>query len=55
MWHYRLGDGFDAKTETVQALAGAGAYVTSTIASDGALLSASPRKQRPCPAIRCGC
>ena len=29
-----------AKTETVQALAGAGAYVTSTIASEGALLSA---------------
>ena len=35
-----------AKTETVQALAGCGAYVTSTIASEGALLSASPRKQR---------
>ena len=35
-----------AKTETVQALAGAGAFVTSTIASEGALLSASPRKQR---------
>jgi hypothetical protein len=35
-----------AKTETVQALAGAGAHVTSTIASEGALLSASPRKQR---------
>lgn len=35
-----------AKTETVQALAGAGAYVTSTIASEGALLSATPRKER---------
>jgi hypothetical protein len=35
-----------AKTETVQALAGAGAFVTSTIASEGALLSASPRRQR---------
>jgi hypothetical protein len=35
-----------AKTETVQALAGAGAYVTSTIASEGALLSATPRKGR---------
>ena len=35
-----------AKTETVQALAGAGAYVTSTISSEGALLSATPRKQR---------
>jgi Bifunctional DNA primase/polymerase, N-terminal len=35
-----------AKTETVQALAGAGAHVTSTIASEGALLSATPRKER---------
>jgi hypothetical protein len=35
-----------AKTETVQALAGAGAHVTSTIASEGALLSATSRKQR---------
>ena len=36
----------NAKTETVQSLAGAGAYVTSTIASEGALLSASSRKSR---------
>ena len=35
-----------AKTETVQALAGAGAYVTSTIASEGALLSATSKKSR---------
>lgn len=35
-----------AKTETVQALAGAGAHVTSTITSEGALLSATPRKGR---------
>jgi Bifunctional DNA primase/polymerase, N-terminal len=35
-----------AKTETVQALSGAGAHVTSTIASEGALLSASPKKSR---------
>jgi hypothetical protein len=35
-----------AKTETVQALSGAGAYVTSTIASEGALLSATPRRER---------
>lgn len=35
-----------AKTETVQALAGAGAHVTSTIASEGALLSATPRRER---------
>jgi len=33
-----------AKTETVAPLAGAGAYVTSTITSEGALLSATPRK-----------
>jgi hypothetical protein len=36
----------NAKTETVQSLAGAGAHVTSTITSEGALLSASPRKSR---------
>jgi Bifunctional DNA primase/polymerase, N-terminal len=35
-----------AKTEMVQALAGAGAHVTSTIASEGALLSATPRRER---------
>jgi hypothetical protein len=35
-----------AKTETVQALSGADAQVTSTIASEGALLSASPKKGR---------
>ena len=35
-----------AKTETMQALAGAGAHVTSTIASEGALLSATPRRER---------
>ena len=35
-----------AKTETCQALAGAGAHVTSTIASEGALLSATPRRER---------
>src|SRR5262249_48507567 len=35
-----------AKTETVQALSGAGAHVTSTIASEGALLSASSQRSR---------
>ena len=35
-----------AKTETVQSLVGAGAHVTSTIASEGALLSATPRRER---------
>lgn len=33
-----------AKTETVAPLAGAGAFVTSTITSEGALLSATPKK-----------
>ena len=36
----------NAKSETVQSLAGAGAIVTSTITSEGALLSATPRKER---------
>ena len=35
-----------AKTETVQALSGADAHVISTIASEGALLSATGRKER---------
>ena len=35
-----------AKTETVQACVGAGALVTSTISSDAALLSGSPRRDR---------
>jgi hypothetical protein len=35
-----------AKTETAQSLAGAGAHVTSTIASEGALLSATPQREK---------
>ena len=35
----------NAKTETVRSLSGAGAHVTSTIASEGALLSATARSQ----------
>jgi hypothetical protein len=35
-----------AKTETVQALAGAGATITSTVSSEGALLSATPQRDR---------
>ena len=35
-----------AKTETVGALAGSGALVTSTITSEGALLSATPKKEK---------
>ncbi len=34
------------RPETVQSLAGCGAHVSSTISSEGALLSASPRKSR---------
>jgi hypothetical protein len=36
----------NAKTETIQATSGLNARVVSTITSEGALLSASPRKQR---------
>ncbi len=36
----------NAKTETVTALAGAGATVTSTITSEGALLSATSKRER---------
>jgi hypothetical protein len=36
----------NAKTETVSSLSGAGAHVTSTISSEGALFSASPRRER---------
>ncbi|WP_246859842.1 helix-turn-helix domain-containing protein [Mycobacterium helveticum] len=36
----------NAKTETVQALDGVGAVVTSSIASEGALLSATPKRER---------
>ncbi len=49
----------NAKTETVQALAGAGALVTSTISSEGALLSGTleartdqRRDRRTAPAHR---
>ena len=46
LWLLVISGSGNAKTETVQALAGGGATVTSTISSDGALLSASPRKDR---------
>jgi hypothetical protein len=36
----------NAKTETVQALSGAGAFVTSTVSSEGALLSGSAKRER---------
>jgi Bifunctional DNA primase/polymerase, N-terminal len=46
LWLLVISGPGNAKTETVQALAGAGATTTSTIASEGALLSATSRKQK---------
>jgi Bifunctional DNA primase/polymerase, N-terminal len=46
LWLLVISGSGNAKTETVQALAGAGAQVTSTIASEGALLSATPRREK---------
>jgi hypothetical protein len=45
LWLLLVAGSGDAKTETVQTLAGAGAIVTSTITSDGALLSGSPKRE----------
>jgi hypothetical protein len=46
LWLLVISGPGNAKTETVQALSGAGAHVTSTITSEGALLSASSRKDK---------
>lgn len=46
LWLLVIGGPGNTKTETVSALAGCGAQITSTIASEGALLSATPRKSR---------
>ncbi len=46
LWALIIGGSGAAKTETVQPLAGAGATVTSTISSPGALLSATSRSER---------
>lgn len=46
LWTLLLSGSGNAKTETVSALTGAGARITSTIASQGALLSATSRKER---------
>lgn len=46
LWTLIVSGSGNAKTETVQALAGAGALVTSTITSEGALLSGSPARER---------
>jgi hypothetical protein len=46
LWLLVVSGSGNAKTETVQAASGAGAIVTSTISSEGALLSGSPRKDQ---------
>jgi hypothetical protein len=46
LWLLLISGPGNAKTEMVQSLAGAGAQVTSTITSEGALLSATSRRQR---------
>lgn len=46
LWLLLVSGSGNAKTETVQALTGAGALVTSTISSAGALLSATSNKEK---------
>jgi len=46
LWLLLVSGPGNAKTETVQALTGAGALVTSTITSEGALLSGSARRDK---------
>ncbi|MCA1379840.1 MULTISPECIES: hypothetical protein [Bradyrhizobium] len=45
-WLLVIAGSGNAKTETVQSLSGLDAHIVSTISSDGALLSASPQKQK---------
>jgi hypothetical protein len=44
-WLLLVSGSGNAKTETVQSLAGSGAHVTSTITSEGALLSGTPKRE----------
>jgi hypothetical protein len=46
LWLLIISGPGNAKTETIQSLSGAGAIVTSTISSEGALLSATPRREK---------
>jgi len=46
LWTLLVSGSGNAKTETVQSLAGAGAIVTSTITSEGALLSGTPKRDK---------
>lgn len=45
-WLLVISGSGNAKTETVASLAGIGAFITSTITSEGALLSATAKKER---------
>lgn len=46
LWLLLVSGSGNAKTETVQALIGAGAHMVSTITSEGALLSATSKRER---------
>jgi hypothetical protein len=46
LWLMVVGGSGGAKTESVQSLAGGGAFVTSTITSEGALLSGTPAREK---------
>lgn len=46
LWLLLISGSGNAKTETVQGLDGIGALITSTISSPGALLSATPKRER---------
>jgi hypothetical protein len=46
LWLLVISGPGNAKTETVQSLRGAGGYITSTITSEGALLSATAKRDR---------
>jgi hypothetical protein len=46
VWLLLVSGSGNAKTETVQPLAGVGAIIVSTITSDGALLSATPKREK---------
>jgi hypothetical protein len=46
LWMFVVGGSGNTKTETVQSLHGAGALVTSTISSEGALLSGTARRDK---------
>ncbi|MDI9936582.1 bifunctional DNA primase/polymerase [Rhodococcus sp. IEGM 1351] len=46
LWLMLVSGSGNAKTETVQALSKSGAHVTSTITSEGALLSGTPKREK---------